>query len=171
MNGSCRRTRVASCGLLVSAIGFSACASRNGSGHAAMPLAGADSTAAARAVEAVVRDSFFRAIARSDYAGMGRALAPGFELDEDTLRLSGEQFVALVQGFAGKATIAYRLDGFNTRVHGATAWTSYRNHGTFTPTGGQATPLEWLETAVLVRDAASVWRIDRLHSTSIRPAR
>jgi len=139
---------------------------------------GADSTAAARAVEGVLQQRFFGAVARYDYAGVRGAVTPAFELTEDTLRLSADQFLGLVRGFEGKATIVYRLDGFATRVAwlggeaaNAVAWTTYRNHGTFTPAGGQPVPLEWLETAVLIRDSAGVWRIDRLHSTSLRSTR
>jgi ketosteroid isomerase-like protein len=139
-----------------------------GMGVPATPGAAAGDPAAARAVEAVVADSFFGAIARSDYDGILRALTPTYELNEDTLRLTGPRFVALVRSFEGKAAIRYRLDGFNTRVVGRTAWTSYRNHGTLTPAGGTAThPLEWSETAVLVQDASGRWRIDRMHSTPL----
>jgi hypothetical protein len=60
-------------------------------------LAGPDSAAAARAAEAVVADSFFAAIARFDYGALERAVTPGFELEEDTLRLSGPQFAVLLK--------------------------------------------------------------------------
>lgn len=134
-------------------------------------VSAADSAAAARAVEAVVADSFFAAVARFDAAAITRAVTPAFELEEDTLRLTGPSFVTLVRSFEGRATIRYRLDGFNTRVAGATAWTSYRNHGTMTLAGATtAIAREWLETAVLVRDASGIWRVDRMHSTPISAA-
>jgi len=166
MSSSSRHSAVISSCLLAAALLASACASGSTPARS-NPAANLDA-ATARAVESVVRDSLFAAITRYDYDAIRRALTPGFELDEDTLRLSREQLIELVREADGKGTFVYRFDAFNTRVVGATAWTSYWNHGTFTPTGGEPAPRKWLETAVLLRDADGAWRIDRLHSTPIR---
>ena len=162
------------CGALAAVV--AACATATGAARGRETLTSADSVAAARAAEAAVRERFFGALARFDYAGLRGAVTPSFELEEDSLRLSADQFASLLLGFEGKAAIAYRLDSFATQVASATgsrlvAWTSYRNHGTFTPAGGQAMPLEWLESAVLVRDGTGIWRVDRLHSTPIHASR
>jgi hypothetical protein len=147
------------------------CACTSGSSAARSALSESPDRATVRAVEAVVRDSLFAAITRYDYDALRRALTPEFELDEDTLRLSREQLIALIRAMDGRGTFVYRFDAFNTRVVGATAWTSYWNSGTFTPAGGQPVPRRWLETAVLIRQAGGAWRIDRLHSTPIRSER
>ena len=167
----CRPFRILALSLIPLVLELSACATARSNTPSLDSGAAAQ---AARNAEAAIRDGLYAAVARYDYAAIRRGLTPTFELEEDSLRLSGEQFIGLVRGFEGKATISYRLDGFVTRVAddgGRVAWTSYRNHGTFTPAGGQPLPLEWLETAVLVRDESGVWRIDRLHATSIRASR
>lgn len=125
------------------------------------------SPAVHRLVEAAVTDTFFGAIAHFDYAALRRSVTPDFELVEDTLRLTTEGFVDFIRPLEGRGTIAYRFENLNTRVVGNTAWTTYRNFGTLR-LDGQGRTKEWLETAVLVR-LDGVWRIDRLHSTLVRP--
>lgn len=137
--------------------------------HSLSTRAAPDSIAAALAVERVVADSFFAAITRYDFPQLLRAVTPSFELEEDTLRLSGPAFVEFLRPYQTIGTMRYRFEGFNTRVVGRTAWTSYWNRGTFTPAGGGAPEeLSWLETAVLVWSPEAGWRIDRLHSTPKR---
>jgi hypothetical protein len=136
---------------------------------AAIGHGASDSAAVARAIEHVVTDSFFGAITSFDFAQLLRAVTPGFELAEDTLRFSGPAFVEYLRPYVGQFTMRYRFEGFHTRLVGATAWTTYWNHGTLTPAGGgAAAEFHWLETAVLVRPPEGGWRIDRLHSTPKR---
>jgi hypothetical protein len=148
------------------AVGYAACAAH---GILAAPTA-ADSTAAARTIEAVVQDSALGAITRHDYDQLRRAVTPDFQLNEDTLRAGLDQLIALVKGSEGKAVVTYRLDEFKTSVHGDVAWTSYRDHGVITPTGAQPISKEWIETAVLLRGPDGRWRVDRVESMS-QPAK
>ena len=147
--------------LAAGAVLAAACASAGRSAGAG------DANADRRAVEEALQQDFFGAISRFDYAGLERAVTPGFELLEDTARMSLPQFRAFLQSMQGKATLAYRFDGFTTEVRGPVAWTSYRNHGTVTA-AGRRTPLEWLETAVLERRDGR-WRVARLQSRPLAP--
>ena len=132
----------------------------------------ADSLATARAVEAFVTDSFFRAISRFDHASVARLLTPTFEQGQDGSRLSGEQFINVVRSLPeSTAGLAYQPSSFRTQVRGAVAWTSYQNRITFTPKQGALTASEVFETVVLVRSAEGQWRIDRRYATALRPVR
>lgn len=52
------------------------------------------------------------------------------------------------------------------QAQGNTAWVSYHNKATFT-TNDKARSIEWLESAVLVKEGKE-WKISLLHSTPIR---
>lgn len=64
------------------------------------------------------------------------------------------------------AILEYELSDFNTETRGPVAWTRYRNSAV-ARMEGQRTDLEWLESAVMLRQDDG-WKMDRLQSTPVR---
>lgn len=126
----------------------------------------APSTADATAVERAVTDEFFRAISAFDYEALRRTVTADFELVEDTVRLSTEEFIEFLRPYEG-SSFSYRFGDFNTRIRGPVAWTTYRNEAVLQMRDRRVDVL-WLETAVL-EQADGKWRIARLQSTPVRP--
>jgi hypothetical protein len=118
------------------------------------------------AVHSVITDQFFGSISAFDYDALRRSVTPGFELVEDTLRLTMDGFIELLGPYE-VWSLAYQLSDFNTRVSGPVAWTTYRNEGV-ARRPEQRVDFLWYETAVL-EQVAREWRISRLHSTPVRP--
>lgn len=118
------------------------------------------------AVERVVTDEFFRAISAFDYEALRSSVTADFELVEDTLRLSTDEFIDFLRPYEG-ATISYSFDEFNTKIRGPVAWTTYRNQAVL-QLPEQRLDFLWLETAVL-EESEGEWRIARLQSTPVRP--
>jgi ketosteroid isomerase-like protein len=120
------------------------------------------------AVEATVADSFFAAVTRLDEDALRRSVTATFELDSDSARLSLEEYVARVRRIAARGVrIQYAIRDVHSHGRGDVAWTSYRSRGTFNGDGNSTRWIEWMETAVLVRDASGKWRIDRLQSATV----
>jgi hypothetical protein len=121
---------------------------------------------AAGEVEATVV-AFFDAISGYDYDALRSHVTSDFELVEDTLVLDLQGFIDFIEPYEDRgATITYQLSDFNTEVRGTVGWTRYRNEAVLR-SGEDAIPLEWLESAVLLR-VGSEWRIDRLQSSPVR---
>lgn len=152
---------LALCGSLL-LVGVAACGSEEDGGPAAAP--GGEE----EAVEATVVD-FFEAITGYDYETLRRLVTSDFELVEDTLVLDVQGFIDFIEPYENRgATITYRFSDFNTEVRGPVGWTSYRNEGLLA-VGEDEIPLEWLESAVLLK-VDDRWRIDRLQSSPVRRA-
>lgn len=58
------------------------------------------------------------------------------------------------------------IDFIDTKVKGDMAWTTYNNQAEVTK-NGQHTLIQWLETAVLLKEGKA-WKIEVLHSTLIK---
>jgi ketosteroid isomerase-like protein len=120
------------------------------------------------AVEATVVDSFFAAVTRVDEDALRRSVTATFELESDSARLSVDEYVARIRRVAARGVrIQYAIREMHTQGSGDVAWTSYRSRGTFRGEGNSPRWIEWVETAVLVRDASGKWRIDRLQSATV----
>ena len=119
-------------------------------------------------MEAVVADSFFGAVTRMDEDAMRRSATPTFDLQSDSARLDLDGYIARVRRVAERGgRIEYVISEPRTQVHGDVAWTTYRSRGNFIAANGPSRWIEWMETAVLVRDARGRWRLDRLHSATV----
>lgn len=132
----------------------------------ATPAAAPASGAEAAAVEHVITEQFFGAIRKFDYMALRESVTADFELVEDTLRLSTDEFIAFLRPYEG-SSLTYRFSDFNTEVRGPVAWTTYRNEAVLQMPQRRIDFL-WLETAVLERENGR-WRITRLQSTPVRP--
>ena len=133
-----------------------------GCAAAADPEPAADAAAA----EEIVGD-FFRAMEGWDYEALRTTATSDFELVEDTLILSMDEFVAFIEPFEAQGgEMRWTLTDFNTEVDGDVAWTRYHNRAVLNM-AGQESRFHWIETAILTRQADSTWKIDRLQSTPV----
>lgn len=122
----------------------------------------ADETAA----EEVVGD-FFRAMESWDEQALRLTATTDFELVEDTVIMSMDDFVAFIEPFkAQEAQMQWTLTDFNTESKGDVVWTRYHNRAVL-DMGGQKSRLHWIETAILMRQPDGGWKIDRLQSTPV----
>lgn len=111
------------------------------------PVTGQDERAAE---ETVI--GFFDALEASDYDALREVVTDDFELVEDTMLMSTEEFVSFAKSFMEDGTtLTWELGEFKIEVRGPVAWTRYRNRGRMTTPEGENSPLEWLESAVLVK--------------------
>ena len=135
-------------------------------GCAAGPAADADLAADRAAAEKVVGD-FFRAMEVWDYEALRATVTHDFELVEDTILMSMDQFVSYIQPFEAQGgEMRWTLTDFNTESDGDVAWTRYINRAVL-DMAGQESRFHWIETAILTRDSAGTWKIDRLQSTPV----
>ena len=146
---------------------LAACASTHARADSSPPVTRDSGTRPAE-VEAVVTDSFFAAVTRMDEDAMRRSATPTFDLQSDSARFDLDGYVARVRRVAARGVrIEYVISEPRTQVRGDVAWTSYRSRGNFITAAGPSRWIEWMETAVLVRDSRGRWRIDRLHSATV----
>lgn len=124
-----------------------------------------ESEAEVAAVERVVYD-LFESIASFNYPSIREHCTEDVVLFEDGQVLGLEAFIDKVKVFEGKATINYHLEDVTTHVEGSFAWLTLRNRAVMV-TGEGPTSLEWLESAVLQKQAG-LWRIAFYHSTAVR---
>lgn len=125
-----------------------------------------DPAADAAAAEEIVGD-FFRAMEGWDYQALRTTVTSDFELVEDTLILSMDEFVSYIEPFEAQGgEMRWTLTDFNTEVDGDVAWTRYNNRAVLNM-AGQESRFHWIETAILTRQADSTWKIDRLQSTPV----
>jgi hypothetical protein len=131
------------------------------------------SSTATHTSEAAVDTWFNSSIAGLDTAAISAGVTPTFFIFEDTLRLDRAGFVGYVAqqiaSMPGPFTLRYALSEWDTRIEGDVAWTSFRNRGVLTPSQGDPTSFEWLDTAILMRVDGS-WLIERYHSAPVRRA-
>ncbi|HUG40693.1 MAG TPA: nuclear transport factor 2 family protein [Longimicrobiales bacterium] len=120
----------------------------------------------AAAAEAVVGD-FFRAMESWDYDALRGTVTPDFELVEDTVIMSMDDFVAFIEPFEAQgAQMRWTLTDHNTEADGDVAWTRYINRAVL-EMGGEESRFHWIESAVLQRQPDGAWKIDRLQSTPV----
>ncbi|MGH7480992.1 MAG: YybH family protein [Longimicrobiales bacterium] len=125
-----------------------------------------DVAADAAAAEAVL-DDFFAAMEGWDYDALRATVTADFELVEDTVVMSMDDFVAFIEPFEAQgASMTWELSDHNTEVDGDVAWTRYVNRAVMT-TDGQETRFHWLESAVFTRQPDGSWKIDRLQSNPV----
>ena len=125
-----------------------------------------DPAADAAAAEAVVGD-FFRAMESSDHEALRLTATPDFELVEDTVVMSMDDFVGFIDPFKAQgAEMRWTLTDFNTESSGDVAWTRYTNRAVLNM-AGQESRFHWIETAILTRQPDGAWKIDRLQSTPV----
>lgn len=122
--------------------------------------------AEAAAAESMVRD-FFRAMEGWDHDGLRATVTSDFELVEDTVIMSMDDFVAYIRPFeAQDARMRWELSDFNTEVSGEVAWTRYNNRAVLHMQDEESL-FHWIESAVLQRQPDGSWKIDRLQSTPV----
>jgi ketosteroid isomerase-like protein len=118
------------------------------------------------AAEEVVGD-FFRAMERWDYQSLRATVTPDFELVEDTIIMSMDEFVSFIEPFEAQGgQMRWTLTDFNTESDADVAWTRYINRAVLNM-AGQETRFHWIETAILTRQPDGSWKIDRLQSTPV----
>lgn len=94
-------------------------------------------------------------------------MTPDFELVEDTVLMSMDDFVDFITPFAEQgADMRWTLADFRTELAGDIAWTRYINRAVLRM-NGEESRFHWIESAVLTRRPAGVWKIDRLQSTPV----
>ena len=125
-----------------------------------------DSAADEAAAEEVVGD-FFRAMESWDEQALRLTATPDFELVEDTIIMSMDDFVLFIEPFkAQDAQMRWTLTDFNTESDGDVVWTRYHNRAVLNM-AEQESRFHWIETAILRRQPDGSWRIDRLQSTPV----
>ena len=125
-----------------------------------------DSAADEAAAEEVVGD-FFRAMESWDEQALRLTATPDFELVEDTIIMSMDDFVLFIEPFkAQDAQMRWTLTDFNTESDGDVVWTRYHNRAVLN-VAEQESRFHWIETAILRRQPDGSWRIDRLQSTPV----
>jgi ketosteroid isomerase-like protein len=131
-------------------------------------VSAADNTQACQAVENVLTD-WYAAITRQDINAVAALLTEDFLIVEtDTLMERAVFLKGLAEGFGMGRQTGERGD-FHTAAAGDTAWTTLRNHETWTPDEGEPLPLEFLETVVFQR-LDGRWLIARYHATRLAAA-
>lgn len=152
------RTRLAITFFVASSISLAACA-------ADTPM-DEDPAADAAAAEAVLGD-FFRSMESWDYDALLATVTSDFELVEDTVIMSMDEFIAYIRPFQEQGgEMRWTLTDHHTEVDGDVAWTRYTNRAVL-DMDGQQTRFHWIESAVFNRDPDSGWKIDRLQSTPV----
>jgi ketosteroid isomerase-like protein len=135
-------------------------------GCAAGAPAGTDPAADRAAAEEAV-GNFFRAMEGWDYQALRATVTPDFELVEDTIIMSMDEFVAFIEPFEAQGgQMRWTLTEFNTESDGPVAWTRYINRAVLNM-AGQESRFHWIETAILTRQPDGSWKIDRLQSTPV----
>jgi ketosteroid isomerase-like protein len=119
------------------------------------------------AVRGVLLD-WYNAMTAHDADGLDAPLSPTFLLIEHDELVERE---ALLAGLASESNDGFtaELSDFRVVIRGDVAWSTHRNHETWTPAGGSMQALTFLKTVVLVRDGGR-WLIDRYHATRLSPA-
>jgi ketosteroid isomerase-like protein len=145
---------------LLSLLGAAAC-----SQPAAAPPPRPTEAEDVKAVEQVLL-GWYRAMETHDTAGTAAPLTASFLIYEDTTRIPRAELLEGLNAGFGSGVQRATLSGLETRVNGDVAWTSFRNHETFTPTDGKPDTLDFVETVVFVRESGT-WKIDRYHATRI----
>ncbi len=135
-------------------------------GCAAEAPADRDPAADEAAAEEVVGD-FFRAMESWDDQALRMTVTTDFELVEDTVIMSMDDFVSFIEPFkAQEAQMRWTLTDFNTESDGDVVWTRYINRAVLNM-AGQESRFHWIETAILTRQPDGGWKIDRLQSTPV----
>lgn len=143
---------------LAFALTLGACAADDSSGD--------DPAADIAAAETVLGD-FFRAMESWDHDALRATVTPDFELVEDTVIMSMDDFVAFLEPFeAQDAEMTWQLSDHNTEVAGDVAWTRYVNRAVLNM-DGQESRFHWIESAVFTRQPDGTWKIDRLQSNPV----
>lgn len=125
-----------------------------------------DPAADEAAAEKVVGD-FFRAMESWDHQALRATVTPDFELVEDTVIMSMDEFVSYIEPFEAQGgQMRWTLTDFNTESDGDVAWTRYINRAVLNM-AGEESRFHWIETAILIRQPDGSWRIDRLQSTPV----
>ena len=120
-----------------------------------------------RAVAEEVVGDFFRAMEAWDYQALRATVTSDFELVEDTIVMSMEEFVSFIEPLEAQGgQMRWTLTDFNTESDGNVAWTRYINRAVLNM-AGQETRFHWIETAILTRQPDGTWKIDRLQSTPV----
>lgn len=118
------------------------------------------------AAEAVVGD-FFRAMESWDHEALRATATADFELVEDTLIMTMDDFVSMIEPYAAQeAVMRWTLTDFNTESDGHVVWTRYQNRAVL-DMAGEESRFHWIESAVVLRQPDGGWKIDRLQSTPV----
>jgi hypothetical protein len=106
----------------------------------------------------------YEAAAADDFDALRVIFDEGFYAFDLGRRFDGMALPELIkQAHAGGAQFVWTVQDADTHVVGDWAWIAYVNRGSISD-GNAASPVTWLESAVLRRDG-SRWRIRFFHST------
>jgi hypothetical protein len=112
--------------------------------------------------------SMYAAASVNDRAKVRSYLAQGFYTFANGIRSDGDYVMAAFESsnsLGGK--FVYTVTRPDVHIHCNEAWIAYVNDGSITwPGASDATPMKWLESAVLVRQDG-VWKMEFLHRTFV----
>jgi ketosteroid isomerase-like protein len=122
----------------------------------------ADETLVVNTVSAV-----FAAARADDVAAFDAVIAPDFYIFEGGTRFNGDAIMEVVkaQHAAGKR-FEWSVTEPDVHISGNVAWIAYVNQGSITDASGTTASQQWLESAVLRRQAGG-WKIVFMHSTRV----
>jgi len=126
----------------------------------------ADAQAMVAAIEAM-----YAAASIDDRAGVHATLTPDFHVFENGVHMPGDELWDLLSGdYAEGKRMRWSVTKPLAELSGDFGAVVYVNVGSITETAGaEPTPLTWLETVLLRRDATG-WRVAFLHSTRTKAA-
>lgn len=115
----------------------------------------------------VVLTRWYDAMAAFDSAGVAAPLAKDFLLVEDTTLVTKDELLAHLMAARGKGHQTTALRDFHTEMGHTVAWTTFRNHEEWIPSGGgKGETADFIETVVF-RKHHGEWRIERYHATQL----
>jgi hypothetical protein len=120
----------------------------------------ADNTAVVQTVR-----TMFAAATTDDLDKFHSVAAPGFYMYDNGQRFEGDAIMKLIAAQHAKGfQYIWNVTQPDVHVHCGDAWIAYVNDGSVQSPGAAATPVKWLESAVLRREAG-VWKVVFFHST------
>jgi hypothetical protein len=126
---------------------------------------GAQLDAAAGDLVATI-EKMYAAVGRDDRESLNEVLAPDFHAFENGVAVSGGELLALMSRlYADGKRYRWSVTSPQVEIQGNLGAVMYLNVGSVVEApGADPTPLSWLETVVLRREASG-WRVAFLHST------
>ena len=111
-------------------------------------------------------EGLFAAVGKDDRAGAEPFLCRDFHAFENGVQMTGRELLDLMSRFYAEGKrYKWSVNSPQVEVRGDLGVIAYVNHGFITENPGAVpTPMSWLET-VLLRREASGWRVAFLHST------
>jgi ketosteroid isomerase-like protein len=107
----------------------------------------------------------FAAIGDDDQIRLKELLCEDFHAFENGVPLAGRELLEIMSRYHAEGRrYQWSVNSAQAETHGDFGVVVYVNRGSITTPGSEATPMSWLETALLRREE-SRWRLAFLHST------